>query len=137
MNEALEKVIKEGTLLPEDIAKLNTIIEMVRLNIERVVRKMPTAVQQFLQEPDIEPIMSENGRDILRITVNFYRSSGSVDSVCLIHGGQIFCVECLDPNISQVAVSKFKDIVLNYVRECYQFLDETAEVLQLASDYIQ
>lgn len=136
MNNELQRIIREGSLLPEDITKLNTILEKVRLCLDETMTSMPLAVQSFLQQPSIEPLLREGIRDEIKITVKFYRSSGSVDSVCLIQGNQTFYVECLDPDIEKTAEEKFKDIVLNYVRECCQFLDETADTLQLASDFI-
>lgn len=135
MNKLLQEIIERGELLPEAVAKLNIAIEKVRDQLDGLVMLMPPAIQKFIASVEIQPLLHEDKHDEFVIQVNFFTSSGSIDSVCVVQGNHTFSVECLDENIEKDVETKFKDIVVNYMRECCQFLDELADSLQNAADY--
>lgn len=135
MNKTLQGIIEREELLPEDVAKLNSALEKVRDHTDGLVMLMPQAIQNFIASVEIEPVLHEDRPDEFVIQVIFFRSSGAVDSVCVVQGSQTFSVTCLDKNIEKDTEKKFKDTVINYMRECSQFLDELADSLQNAADY--
>lgn len=130
MDPALQKIIDERVLLPEALAELNKTITQVREILEELKAGLPPALEAFIQLIEISPVMNDDTYDELRVTVNFYSSSGSNETMLLLQGGFSFTVKCIDPNLEDTVEEAFYDNMLNYVRTSKQYLTEITSLLE-------
>ena len=129
MNKDLRKIIEDGVLLPEALLELNKTITKVRLILNESKAGLPPVLEAFIESVEITPIMNETC-DELRITINFYSSSGSNETMLLLQGGFSFSVKCLDPNLEDTVKETFYDNMLNYIRTSRQYLTEVTSLLE-------